>query len=176
MFGKKNLFKLDISNVEFWQRYQDTENNNFNELYRKQVCDKGTLLLDKIGNPKGMPKTNGCYYMDLVTGRVVSFCLTEDQEHFIILPSMVVVPKDRLVQADNHLYSDAADILVNSDMAEEYTKTSEEILYESCFCNFIATWQGIDKIPASSVQEEIKKARVGAHEDKKLAKKVGKGS
>lgn len=155
MMSKNNLFKLDVSGIEFWQKVQEDENVNYEENYIKQVCSEGTIFLDRMGKPKGMPKTDGCYYMDLVTGRAVSLCLSDDGESYVIIPTMVVVPKDRLRQVGRELYAEAADILNDDEKTKAYTKVSEEVLYDGHFCDLIANRSGLEKIPAELVEQEI---------------------
>ncbi len=158
MFGKRNLFKVDISGLEFWQRTQLSESSEFLEVYRKVECTKCALILDKIGNPKSMPKNSGCYYMDLVTGRVVSVDELDD-DNLVIYPSGIVISRNKFMKYNGNAYSDAAKILDDAERLEEYTKLSEEILYDSYFCEEIANRDNLVEVPATMVEEAIVQKR-----------------
>lgn len=156
MFNRNCLYKLDISGLVFWQKVQDDASQDFREVYRKVVCEKGTLLLDKMGNPKSMPEVRGSYYIDLVTGRVFVASLVEEQ--FTIENTSVVCDKERLTLGDGSIYREAAEVL-DGEHFEDYMRVSEALLSEGYFCNRIAEREGIEEIPVCMVEEEILKTR-----------------
>lgn len=161
MFGFKslNLYELDIERITYWTKvfYPETGRH----VFKRIESEKDYLYLDKLGNPKSLPKTDGSYYFDLVSGRL--FAIKEEGDNLIILPSNIVIAKDRLVKGKDILKR-ASDILLYCE--EEYVSNSEDIIFNSYFCDIISQREGLEEVPVDLVMEEIEKNRIEYHKQK----------
>ncbi len=145
-------YELKLNNIEYWK--QITKSGS--QVFVKDKIDSFTLYLDKLGNPKGMPKTNGSYFIDLISGRVIS--ILEDEEYLVIKPSGIKVAKSCLIKNPKAI-SVAAEIVANDYDEDKYVSISEDIIYNTYFCKKISSRDGIQEIPLNLVNEEIAKAR-----------------
>ena len=73
------LYELNLNNIEYWKKI--TNLNTSKTVFVKDKTDSFTLFLDKLGNPKDMPKIKGSYYIDLISGRVINLL---EEENFVI--------------------------------------------------------------------------------------------
>lgn len=145
-------YELKLNNIEYWK--QITKSGS--QVFVKDKIDSFALYLDKLGNPKGMPKTNGNYFIDLISGRVIS--ILEDEEYIVIKPSGIKVAKNCLIKNPKAI-SVAAEIVANDCEEDKYVSISEDIIYNTYFCEKISSRDGIKEIPLNLVNEEIAKAR-----------------
>ena len=58
MFGKNklNLYEIKLDGVEYWKKVFTME--DYELAFIKQKCIPFSLYVDKLGNPKSMPKIN----------------------------------------------------------------------------------------------------------------------
>ena len=151
------LYELNLNNIEYWKKTTDTYSAK--TVFVKDRLDSFTLFLDKLGNPKSMPKIDGSYFIDLVSGRVIS--LLEEGNFVVIQPSGIRVEKINLIKNSKTL-NKAAKILNHN--SEQYVSISEDIEYNTYFCNRIKLRETIDEIPLELVNQEIINVRKGYRE------------
>ncbi len=143
----KSLYELKLNEIRYWKK-------NKQQIFARDEIDSFTLYLDKLGNPKSIPKSRGSYYIDLISGRIIS--IIEEDNYIIIYPSGIKVNKSSLVK-NNKLLDKVVEV-VNKDI-DKYMAISEDILYYTCFCNSIFLWEQISEIPLELVEQEIIKVK-----------------
>lgn len=138
------FYELKINNFYVWTKHNDESGIYF----IKEKCEDFTLLLEKI-----MPYKNGYLYIDYITGRQV--VIKESNNATILIPSGLTtlsrlskIPKEEILQK-------AFSILDNDELS--YLNKSEDLLYNSYFCEIICKRDNIDAIPISLVTNEIEK-------------------
>ncbi len=159
------LFELNLKNIKYWKKTINKDSSK--TVFVKDKIDSFTLFLDKLGNPKSMPKTDGSYFIDLVSGRVLS--LLEEGDYIVIEPSGIRVEKENLKKSRQTLVKSVKVINQNRD---KYVSTSEDIEYNTYFCNRIALRESIDEIPLELVNQEIMNVRRGYIESQNYEKYV----
>ena len=150
------LYKMHLKNIEYWKR---VKRESSEIVYVKDKIDSFTLLLDKLGNPRTMPYSAGTYYMDLITGRLIS--IREVEEYLIIKPSGIIVAKE-VLSKDRNVNLNAARIVDQN--YEQYSEVAEDIEYNTYFCNKIALREGMSEIPLELVKQEIEIFRKAGEE------------
>ncbi len=80
------------------------------------------------------------YYIDLISGRVIS--LLEKENFFVIEPSVIKVKKVSLT-IDHQTLGKAAKVINQS--YDQYISISEDITYNTYFCNRITFREMIDE-------------------------------
>ena len=158
------LYELNLKNIEYWKKTINMDSSK--TVFVKDKIDSFTLFLDRLGNPKSMPKTDGSYFIDLVSGRVLS--LLEEGNYIVIEPSGIRVEKASL-RKDKQTFAKSAKVLNQSQ--EQYISTSEDIEYNTYFCNRIALRESIDEIPLKLVNKEIMNIRNGWEESQNYAER-----
>ncbi len=142
------LYELNLNNIEYWKKVTNTDSSKI--VFVKDKTDSFTLFLDRLDNPKSMPKINGSYFIDLVSGRLIS--LLEEEDFVVIEPSGIRVEKTSLTK-DNKTLDKVAKVLNQNH--DQYVSTSEDIEYNTYFCNRIALREAIDEIPLELINQEI---------------------
>ncbi len=158
------LYELNLNNIEYWKK--TTDKYSAKTVFVKDKIDSFTLFLDKLGTPKSMPKSNGSYFIDLVSGRVIN--ILEEKDFIIIEPSGIKVEKINLKKGVKTL-DKAAKVLNQS--RNQYISISEDIEYNTYFCNKIKLDKSIDEIPLELVNQEIINTRKGYEETKNYVEK-----
>lgn len=159
MFRRRlDLYELNIEGAAYWKKTINPETNE--EVYIEIESEPYTLYLDKIGSPKGMPKTTGSYYIDMITGRV--FGISESENSITIEPSFVSIQKNHLSKKKDILEKIRKVIETEED---KYIQISEDIIFNSYFCKEISSKENITQIPAKKVEEKIKETRKTYLED-----------
>lgn len=151
------LYELNLKNIEYWKKTINMDSSK--TVFVKDKIDSFTLFLDRLGNPKSMPKTDGSYFIDLVSGRVLS--LLEEGDYIVIEPSGIRVEKANL-KKDKQTLAKAVKVLNHS--YDQYVSTSEDIEYNTYFCNKIALRESVDEIPLELVNQEIMNVIKGREE------------
>ena len=146
------IYELNLNNIECWKKKNIASSKT---VFVKDKIDSFTLFLDKMGNPKSMPKNDGCYFMDLITGRVIS--LLEEENFWVIEPSGIKVEKASLTKVSKTL--DKATKVLNQSY-NQYASISEDVEYNTYFCNRVALREAIDEIPLELVNQEIINVRI----------------
>lgn len=145
MLKKRTSYEVNVQGITFWRKIINEDNT---EVFVMDSLNEPFLLyIDKI---------KGNEYLDWVTGR--PFDMEDMREDILIVLSNIRISKNNINICDDAVCK-AAYILDDKDREEEYTNISEGILYDSYFCNVIASKYGLDVIPANFVYEEIRKVR-----------------
>lgn len=152
------LYQLNLDHVSYWQKTINSESQS--PVFMKSEIASYQLLLDKMGNPRSMPEDEGVYFMDLVSGRVIS--IKEEPDCIVIYPSGIKLPKESLVP-DKKALEKATEILQTRE--EQYIAISEDILFNTYFCNQIAQEEAIEEIPLELVDAVINARREYAEDN-----------
>ena len=138
------FYELKISDADVWVRHSDEDNIYFT----KEKISNVTLLLERL-----YPYESGYLYTDFITGRQVVIEST-DSASFII-PSRIFVPNVLSKITKEEILQKSFNILDNDEL--NYLNISEDILYNSAFCEIISKRDNTQTIPISLVKEEIEK-------------------
>ena len=106
-----------------------------------------TLLLERL-----YPYESGFLYIDFITGRQVVIESTDSAS--LIFPSRIFVSNTLFKVSKEEILQKSFDILDNDEL--NYLNISEDILYNSAFCEIISKRDNTRTIPISLVKEEIK--------------------
>ncbi len=158
------IYELNLNNIECWKKKTNTASSK--TVFVKDKIDSFTLFLDKMGNPKSMPKNDGSYFIDLITGRVIS--LLEEENFWVIEPSGIKVEKSSLKKGNKTL-DKAAKVLNQS--YDQYASISEDVEFNTYFCNRVALRESIEEIPLELVNQEIVNVRKGYEEAQDYVKR-----
>ncbi len=142
------LYELNLKDIEYWKKTINMDPSK--AVFVKTKIASFTLFLHRLGNPKSMPRTDGSYFIDLVSGRVLR--LLEEGDYIIIEPSGIRVEKASLKEGKQILAQATKALNQNHD---QYVSISEDIEYNTYFCNRIALREAVDEIPLELVNQEI---------------------
>lgn len=158
MFGKNklNLYEIKLDGVEYWKKVFTME--DYELAFIKQKCIPFSLYVDKLGNPKSMPKINGSYYIELITGILLS--IEEKDDHIIINPSGVKVPKENFIRLGNDIEKASHEFIKDSF---NYSNIAEDVIVFSHYCNIISKDNAIDVVPYKLVEQTFNQQK-GAEE------------
>ena len=138
------FYELKISDADVWVRHSDEDNIYFT----KEKISNVTLLLERL-----YPYESGYLYTDFITGRQVVIESTDSAS--LIFPSRIFVPNTLSKVSKEEILQKSFDILDNDEL--NYLNISEDILYNSAFCEIISKRDNTQTIPISLVKEEIEK-------------------
>ena len=138
------FYELKISDADVWVRHSDEDNIYFT----KEKISNVTLLLERL-----YPYESGYLYTDFITGRQVVIESTDSAS--LIFPSRIFVPNTLSKITKEEILQKSFDILDNDEL--NYLNISEDILYNSAFCEIISKRDNTQTIPISLVKEEIEK-------------------
>ncbi len=156
-FRKLDLYELQVCDCPYWRRRE----NAGNVIFMKDIMKDYTIILDKLGNPKSMEPTRGSYYIDMISGRVVS--IYEAGDDVILEPSGIKIAKEHFKRGkEDDLLEKAVKIGLENE--NQYIETAEDLEYNTYFCNLIANREGLDEIPLVQVEQEIERLRKEYHE------------
>ena len=96
---------------------------------------------------------SGFLYIDFITGRQVVIESTDSAS--LIFPSRIFVSNTLSKVSKEEILQKSFDILDNDEL--NYLNFSEDILYNSAFCEIISKRDNTRTIPISLVKEEIEK-------------------
>ncbi len=138
------FYELKISDADVWVRHSDEDNIYFT----KEKISNVTLLLERL-----YPYESGYLYTDFITGRQV--VIESSDSASLIIPSRIFVPNVLSKISKEETLQKSFDILDNDEL--NYLNISEDILYNSAFCEIISKRDNTQTIPISLVKEEIEK-------------------
>lgn len=138
------FYELKISDADVWVRHSDEDNIYFT----KEKISNMTLLLERL-----YPYESGFLYIDFITGRQVVIESTDSAS--LIFPSRIFVSNTLSKVSKEEILQKSFDILDNDEL--NYLNISEDILYNSAFCEIISKRDNTRTIPISLVKEEIEK-------------------
>ena len=141
MNKKNRYYKLNVCGVEY---YKSTIMNGKKVFVKDKIDTFYELYLDKVEGNK---------YLDIVSGRVLT--ITYANNNLVVTPCILGADLNTLYGTKlplNALYQDGsafkmATEIIGTDMEEEYTTISEDIIFNNYFCNFVAETDNIDVIP-----------------------------
>ena len=145
MFKKRTSYEVNLQGITFWKK--KINENNTEVFVKNSLSESFMLYIDKVKDNE---------YLDWVTGR--PFNMEDIGEYFLLNLSNIRISKKNVTICDDAVCK-AADILNDKDREKEYTNISEEILYDSYFCDIISSKYGLDIVPANFVYEEIGRVR-----------------
>lgn len=151
-FKKIDLYELNICGIEYWRKTINPQTKEI--VFLKHKSEPYTLFLDKIGRTKDMPQINGNYYLDIVSGRLLS--IIENENYIIINPSNISIQKDKLIK-DKKTFEKVCDVFAQEN--NEYISISEDVIFNSYFCDLISRRDNKTEISLKQVNEEIIEAR-----------------
>ena len=137
----KEYYELSMNGAYVWIRH--TQNDEI--YFTKEMCNT-TILLEKASD-------NEYLFIDFITGRTVYIDPLEDG--VLLFPSKILVPNKLNKIANDIILQKSLDILNNDEL--DYLNVSEDILFNSCFCEIVAKENNLDKIPISLEKEEVEK-------------------
>ena len=151
---KLDLYELNIEEIVYWKKTINEETKE--EVFRKHKSNSYTLFLDKLGNPKDMPDTspNESYYIDMITGRI--FSILESENYIIIEPSNIRIPKNNFTKQKDTLEK-IRKVIETEEIS--YIGISEDIIFNSYFCDNIFLTEGLDEIPSKKIEDKILETR-----------------
>lgn len=138
------FYELKISDADVWVRHSDEDSIYFT----KEKISNVTLLLESL-----YPYESGFLYIDFITGRQVVIESTDSAS--LIFPSRIFVSNTLSKVSKEEILQKSFDILDNDEL--NYLNISEDILYNSAFCEIISKRDNTRTIPISLVKEEIEK-------------------
>lgn len=151
---KLDLYELNIDGVIYWKKTIHPETKEV--IFVKHKSDSYTLFLDKLGNPKDMPQINGSYYLDMVSGRLLN--ISENDNYVIINPSNIYIPKNKFIK-DKGTLEKVCEVLSQDE--ESYISISEDVIFNSYFCDIISQRDDVIEITLKQVRDEILETRKG---------------
>lgn len=138
------FYELKINDADVWVRHSDEDNIYFT----KEKISNVTLLLERL-----YPYESGYLYTDFITGRQV--VIESSDSASLIIPSRILVLNVLSKISKEEILQKSFDILNNDEL--NYLNISEDILYNSAFCEIISKRDNTKTIPISLVKEEIEK-------------------
>ncbi len=138
------FYELKIIDADAWVRHSNEDSIYFT----KEKISNATLLLERL-----YPYESGYLYTDFITGRQV--VIESNDSASLIIPSRIFVPNVLSKISKEEILQKSFDILDNDEL--NYLNISEDILYNSAFCEIISKRDNTQTIPISLVKEEIEK-------------------
>ena len=138
------FYELKIIDADAWVRHSNEDSIYFT----KEKISNATLLLERL-----YPYESGYLYTDFITGRQV--IIESSDSASLIIPSRILVPNLLSKISKEEILQKSFDILNNDE--PNYLNVSEDILYNSAFCEIISKRENTQTIPISLVKEEIEK-------------------
>lgn len=144
------IYELGLDKAVFWQRAVVDDEVKY---IKKNVDSKfDTLQFFRIGNPSWLPCSDGMWFRECFSGRLLS--IDESNDKIIIYPCGFDLPKESLKRIKSfNSYTD--DIMISDKNMDDYINVSEDFLFNSYFCNLINEETGLNEMPEELLKKKI---------------------